>query len=119
MPIQIEEGKTPRGKRMMLARVSGKVSLEEAVAMGNQLKPGQPYHQSLVYCVVDKSTDYHPAARRHFTTFDGNYARMATLVTSPLVRAAINFMMRVFGNKADLRMFSTEATALAWLDEYQ
>ncbi len=117
MPIQIEEGKTPKGQRMMLARVSGHVTLQDAESMGDQLKPGQPYNQSLLLCLVDSTADYHPEARRHFSSFNGNYKRLATVVTSPLVRAAINFMLRVTGKTAEVRMFTTEGPALAWLDE--
>ncbi|HND11184.1 MAG TPA: STAS/SEC14 domain-containing protein [Pseudomonadota bacterium] len=116
MPISIEEKKTPKGQRLMLAKVSGHVSYADAESMGNQLKPGQPFHQALVLCVVDKSTDYHPDARRHFNTFNGNYKKLATVVTSVLIRAAINFMMRVSGVGQDAVLFNTEADALAWLD---
>jgi len=116
MPISTEEGKTPNGKRMMLAKVSGPVSLADAQAMGDLLKPGNPFHGALVLCLVDKSTDYHPEARRHFSTFTGNYGRMATVVTSVLLRAAINFMMRVIGVRQNLQLFTTEAEALKWLD---
>lgn len=116
MPIVTEEAKTPSGKRMLLARVSGHVSLAEAQAMGELLKPGQPFHHALVLCVVDKTTDYHPDARRHFSTFNGNFGKMATVVTSVLVRAAINFMVRVTGAGKDVQMFTTEAEALKWLE---
>ncbi len=117
MPICTEEGKTPKGKRMMKAQVNGLVSLADAQAMGDQLKPGNPYHRALVLCVVDKSTEYHPDARRHFSTFNGNFAKMATVVTSVLVRAAINFMARVTGSGQAMRLFTNETEALAWLDE--
>lgn len=116
MPIVTEEGKTPKGKRMLLAKVSGHVSLAEATAMGDLLKPGNPFHGALVFCVVDKTTDYHPDARRHFNTFNGNYSKMATVVTSAMLRAAINFMIRVTGTSATVQMFTTESDAIAWLD---
>ena len=54
-------------------------------------------------------------ARRHFNTFNGNYKKLATVVTSVLIRAAINFMMRVSGVGQDAVLFNTEADALAWL----
>ncbi len=116
MPIQVEESKTPKGRRMMLAKVSGLVSMADAEAMGQLLQPGQPYHHALVLSIVDKSTDYHPDARRHFKTFNGNFDRMATVVSSVLLRAAINFMMKVGGSGDRMQMFSTEAEAVSWLD---
>ena len=116
MPILTEEGKTPEGKRIMLAKVSGHVTLADAQAMGDLLKPGNLFHGAKVLCLVDKSTDYHPDARRHFSTFNGNFSKMATVVTSVLVRAAINFMMRVTGSGREMQMFTTEAEAVKWLD---
>lgn len=101
----------------MVSKVSGQVSLADAEAMGNLLKPGQPFHHAKVLCIVDKSTDYHADARRHFKTFTGNYAKMATVVSSSLVRATINFMVRIIGTGDAMKLFNTEAEALAWLDE--
>jgi hypothetical protein len=117
MPIRIEEGKTPKGQRCMRALVSGHVSLTDAQEMGELLKPGHPYHQSLVISIVDKSTDYSPESRKYFGSLNGNYKRMASVVTSGVLRAAINFMMRITGAPDNLRMFNTEAEAYAWLDE--
>jgi len=116
MPIQIEEAKTPKGRRMMLARVSGHVSMADAEAMGKLLHPGQPYHQALVLSIIDKSTDYHPEARRHFQTANNNFDRMATVVSCVILLTAINFMAKA-GETGDRRkMFVTEADAVAWLD---
>lgn len=116
MPIQVSESKTPAGHRLMRCNVSGHVSLADAQAMGDQMKTGQPFHKSLVLCVVDKSTDYSPESRKHFGTMQGSYQAMGTVVGSAILRAAINFMTRVTGGK-DFRMFNSEAEALAWLDE--
>lgn len=116
MPIQIEESKTPKGQRVMLAHVSGTVTLQDAQGMGELLKPGRPYHRALVLSVVDGSTDYQPDARRHFPTFNGNYRRIAAVVTSPVVRAVVNFMIRMSAKTMEVRLFADEASALAWLD---
>lgn len=117
MPIQIEESKTPGGHLLMRTRVSGFVTLADAEGMGALLKPGQRYHGALLLSVVDKDVEYATDARRHFQTFNGNYKKMAVVVTSALVRAAINFMVRVTGQKIAFQMFTDEATALAWLDQ--
>jgi hypothetical protein len=115
MPIEITEAKTPAGARLMRARVSGNVSLADAEGMGEVLKPGQPFHGCLVLCVVDNNTHYSAEGRKYFGSMIGNYKLMGTVVTSTVVRAAINFMHRIFGAK-DMRLFNTEAEALAWLD---
>lgn len=117
MPIQIQEGKTPNGQRCMRALVSGYVSLADSRAMGEQLQVGQPYHQALVICLVEKSTEYSPESRKFFGTLIGSYKRMATVVTSAVLRASINFMVRLIGDAKDFRMFNTEAEAMSWLDE--
>ena len=41
---------------------------------------------------------------------------IAVVVTSPIVRAAINMMVRFGTTKAHLRMFTSETEALAWLE---
>lgn len=117
MPIQTQEGKTPKGQRCMRALVSGHVSLADSQAMGEQLQPGQPYHQALVICLVEKGTVYSPESRKYFGTLKGKYRRLATVVTSAVLRASINFMVRVIGDDKDFRMFNTEAEAMPWLDE--
>lgn len=116
MPIRVEEGKTPKGRRIMVAHVEGLVTLAEAEAMGRELLPGQRFHQGRLLNIVAKGTEYDAAARRHFQSFNGNYEKMAVVVTSALVRAAINFMVRVTAQKIPLQMFSSEAEAIAWLD---
>lgn len=117
MPIQTQEGKTPKGQRCMRALVNGHVSLADSQAMGEQLQPGQPYHQALVLCLVEKGTQYSPESRKYFGTLRGTYMRMATVVTNPVLRASINFMVRLVGDDKNFRMFSTEAEAMLWLDE--
>lgn len=117
MPIEIEDGKTPAGKSMMVARVSGVVTLKDADKMGALLQAGQRYKDGLVLSLVEKNVEYEPAARRHFQTFNGHYKKLAVVVTSPLVRSAINFMVRLTGKKIPFQMFTDEAEALAWLDQ--
>jgi hypothetical protein len=50
---------------------------------------------------------------------NSNYYALATLVTSPIVRAAINMMMRLTGQGASLKMFSEVSEALTWLDTHE
>ena len=98
------------------ALVSGHITLEDAQGMGAQLKEGQPFHQDLVLCLVEKGTEYTPESRKYFSTMRGSFQRMATIVDSAVLRAMINFMHRVTGNAADFRVFNSEPEALSWLD---
>lgn len=116
MPIKIQEGTTPQGRRLMRAQVSGSVTLDDAQGMGAHLKEGQPFHKALVLCLVEKGTEYTPDSRKYFSTMRGTFKRMATVVESPVLRAMINFMHRLAGNAADFRMFKNESEALLWLD---
>lgn len=117
MPIQTEETQTPKGHLCMRARVSGHVSLADAQNMGAQLQPGQRFHQGRVLSIVEKGTDYSPDARKYFPTLNGNYARLAVVVTNALLRATINFLTRLSITPDFFRLFSTEAEAMAWLDQ--
>jgi hypothetical protein len=100
----------------MRAHVSGHVSLAEAQAMDAMMDPGQPYHQALIFNLVAKGTDYSPDSRKCFTAMKGKYKRMATVVPNAIIRATINFMLRLTGAAADFRLFENEAAAMAFLD---
>lgn len=117
MPILIQESKTPKGQRLMHTRSVGKVSLQDAEAMGEQVKPGQPFHNCLILNLVDNDVDYNPEARRYFPSMNGNFKRLAVVIHSTVMRAMINFMMRVSGRATAMRLFNSESEALAWLDE--
>lgn len=118
MPFHFEDMKTPAGKPCLLIRASGVVELADAQALEALMVPGARHHRGLVLAIVDKSTEYRPAARKHFATLQDKYGATSVVVTSPIVRAAINLMMRLTGQARAFRMFSTEAEALAWLDAW-
>jgi hypothetical protein len=116
MPFRFEEARTPKGQPLLKVYAAGHISLADAEAMGKLLEPGGPNHKWRVLTYTDKNVDYAPAARKYFPILNERYHALATLVTSPIVRAAINMMMRLTGQARALKMFSDEAEALAWLD---
>jgi hypothetical protein len=116
MPIVLTETTTPAGKRVLRSHASGEVTLEEAKTFGVRLQPGAPNHQGLLLVVIEKGTDYTPEARKYFPTLNGTYKAMAFVITSPIVRAAVNMMVRLIGQSPNMRMFTREDEALAWLD---
>lgn len=116
MPLQLEDGTTPAGHPCLIAKASGYVTLAEAQAMGPLLEKGARYHQQRVLSPVAKGTEYSPEARKYFPNLNPNLFALAAVVTSPLVRAAINLMLRFTGKGVRFRMFTTEAEAMAWLD---
>jgi hypothetical protein len=120
MPIVTTEVKTKAGITVLRNQVSGGVSGEDAQALLDQLavvnkRDGQSGH---LLSIVAGGTQYSPESRRIFTGSMHEIMNLcAIVVTSTMVRAAINFMMRIRGRYDRIRFFSTEEEALAWLDE--
>lgn len=118
MPFRFEDSKTPAGKPCLLIHASGSVELADAKALEAMIVPGGRYHGGLVLSLVDKSTEYKPDARKYFAKLPDKYGAMGVVVTSPIVRAAINLIMRLTGQARAFKMFSTETEAFAWLDAW-
>lgn len=119
MPFRYQENTTPRGFPLLTVHASGHISLADAEEMGARIAPGGPNHRWRIITYAEKGLEYAPAARKYFPNMNSNFLALATVVTSPIIRAAINMMMRLTGQSAGLRMFSDDAEALAWLDSYQ
>ncbi|MDC0717640.1 DUF7793 family protein [Nannocystis bainbridge] len=119
MPLRFEEARTPKGAPLLIIHSSGHVALSDAEAFGALVGPGGPNHRWRVLLLTEKGIEYAPDARKYFPTTQGNYLAIAAVVTNPIVRAAINVMIRLAGGARDFRSFSAEAEALAWLDELE
>ncbi|WAS93486.1 DUF7793 family protein [Nannocystis punicea] len=116
MPFLFEEATTPQGKPLLRILARGEVTLADAEALGARIEPGARNHRWRILSVVEKGTEYSSAARKYFPNLQPMYGAIAVFVTSPIVRAAINMMMRLTGQAPNLRLFSTEEEGLAWLD---
>lgn len=119
MPFSYQETKTPKGCPLLVVHASAHISLTDAETLGAMIAPGGPNHRWRVITYAAKGVEYAPAARKYFPNMSTHYFALATLVTSPIARAAINMMMRLTGQTHALKMFSDEAEALAWLDSYE
>lgn len=117
MPVHYEEGTTPAGHPLLTMHVSGLCSLAEAETLDGYIKPGKKYHRQRVLVYVAHGTTYSPEARKHFPKLKMDHHAMATVVTSTVVRAAINLITRVMGDSRNFRLFNDGAAGLAWLDE--
>lgn len=115
MPFEFEHVTTASGMRYLLITASGHVTIDDGKAMERYLLPGMPYHRGLVLSRVAKGTEYSPEVRKFFGTLQNTYVALAAVVTSPIVRTAINMMLRFHGGQDPVRMFTDEAEALAWL----
>lgn len=117
MPYRYEDATTPKGAPYLRVTATGHISFRDVDEFNGRLKPGQRYHGGLVLTRLEKGAEFSIEARKHMANMDGNFRRIAAVVTSPLVRAAVNMMVRIFGTTHNFVMFSSEAAALAWLDE--
>lgn len=118
MPFHFEEKTTPAGKPLLVVHATGHIALEDAEALASRVAPGAANHGWLVLTYAAKGVEYAPAARKRFNTMITNYRALAAVVTSAIVRAAINMMLRLSGGAANFRMFSDEKEAMAWLDGF-
>jgi hypothetical protein len=116
MPLAFQELVTPRGRPYVRVAVSGVFDLAEAEEYVERFSKTGPYHLKPSMSVVPRGTEYTTAARKQLLKM-GDAGPTATVTTSPLVRAAVNLMLRLAGKSGTLGMFATEAEAVAWLDK--
>lgn len=120
MPFRFEEAVTPKGDPLLLLQISARVTLADAEHLEKRLGPGGPNHKWLILAPCEKGTEFDAAARKHFAVVAHNryYRAIAPVVTSPITRAAINMIIRLIGDVPNVRLFSDEPAALAWLDAF-
>jgi hypothetical protein len=116
MPIQFDQATTAGGLRYLIIDVSDVIDLDDSRQIEAHLSPGQPHHQGYLLVRVALGTEYAVDARKFLASLQNNYRALAAVVTSPIGRALINVMARFSRASGVLRMFMTEAEALAWLE---
>jgi hypothetical protein len=119
MPLQFGEITTPKGRPCLLIDSSGLCDLADGQAMQARLNPGTRHHHGLVLSRAAKTTEFSPELRRFFPTMGtDSYLALASVITSPVVRAAVKLLVRLTPRSAEnFRVFASDADALAWLDE--
>ena len=117
MPMTYTEITTDSGMRYLRVDTSGHVSFEDAKEFEAWVTKPE-WNKGLALSVVAQGTEYAPEARKHFTLLNDHLTSLATVVTSPIVRAAINMMLRITRTRgrSPLKMFTDEAEAIAWLE---
>ncbi|HRI69288.1 MAG TPA: STAS/SEC14 domain-containing protein [Polyangium sp.] len=119
MPIVARDDQTKGGRHVVRCQVSGHVSGADANGLLEQSKAlaAKVGTKGDLLCNVAAGTDYSPESRRIFTKeFTPYTRRTAAVVSSKIVRAAINFMMRMANRNTELMCFDDEESAIAWLD---
>jgi len=117
MGFELSERVTASGMAYLCVEASEAVALADVEALALRLQqPSEVLPK--VLSLVRKGTDYGAAARQRLVNLDRDYSAMAVVVTSAIVRAAINLMLRTqSGHSGPVRLFADEAGALAWLEE--
>lgn len=119
MPIVAREDQTKGGRHVIRCEVNGHVSGADALALLEQAKElaKRIGGKGDLLSIVAAGTDYSPESRRIFTKDFLPYTRRTSVVvTSKIVRAAINFMMRMSQRNTELQCFDDEDSAIKWLD---
>jgi hypothetical protein len=117
MPFQFEERTSAAGMHYLRIDAWDRVDLEDGHALEARLL--QPHLRGgKVLAVGHKGSEYTPQVRKFFPTLHDKFNKLAVVVTSPIVRAAVNMMIRLGGQREGgiLRMFSSEQEAMAWLE---
>jgi hypothetical protein len=117
MSIEMSISQLPSGARCMLMVTAGHFSKEDAEEFFRQISPGAPMHRLPRLCLCQKQTSASSDARTMFVRLEGEEEPWtAMVVVSPVVRVAINFVLRISKNKK-VRLFTDEREATRWLDE--
>jgi len=96
--------------------VGGDVDLDDCKALETWLRrPGE--HRPKALSVTAKDTRYANEARKYLSKLQEDHSGIAVVVTSPLVRAALNVMLRLTTSEGQVRLFEDEVRALAWLEQ--
>jgi hypothetical protein len=119
MPYQISTFTLPCGTRAARANAVGHIVKEDVHYLVEQSGPGGPIFMLPMLVTTHELKSLSTEARAMFgnnVVSDREAPWCATVVTNPVIRVAINFMMRV-NRTSMVRLFGTEEDAIRWLDE--
>ena len=117
MPFEFSDQQSPTGMTYLRIEATGHCDVEDGKELEAQLlRPEQS--SGKVLSVVSKGVVYSHAFRKFVPSINDKYTAMAVAVTSPIVKTAINLMLRLTPSTGGLvRMFMREADALEWLEQ--
>ena len=117
MPFEFSDQQSSSGMIYLRIDVAGAVGIEDAKGLEAQLmRPEQS--SGKVLSVASKGVVYSLEFRKFVPSINDKYSSMAVVVTSPIVKAAINLMLRLSPSAGGVvRMFSREADAFEWLEK--
>lgn len=117
MPHETTFFQLPCGACICRLEMTGSVSGEEARTLLDQLQPGGALHGLPLLIMLQRLDSFSPDARRAVGQMGLEEVETweAVVVTNPVIRVTVNFVMRIQGRKKT-KLFSTEPDALQWLD---
>jgi hypothetical protein len=117
MPVHLSTFHLPSGARCLREDCIGDITLEDARSVLEQAGPGGPFYGLPVLGLTEQMTSVSAEARSLFGgSADVSAVWAAVVVTKPVIRVTINFLMR-FNKSWKLRLFAREDEAVRWLDE--
>ena len=118
MPFQMTTFSLPSGARCARIDWRGLATGPEGDQVTAAAEPGGSTYGIPCLVLSYELTGVDLEARRIFSSkrMDGIQTKMAMVVSNPLIRVAVNFIMRVRRNGLQ-RVFTSEAEAIRWLDQ--
>jgi hypothetical protein len=117
MPFEFQVLTSETGRQYLRVDASNRIELADGKALeAHLLQPN--LRGGVVLAVASNGTEYSPEVRKFFPTLRDKFSKLASVVTSPIGRAAINMMLRLtyFGEGGIIRMFTSEKEAMQWLE---
>jgi hypothetical protein len=116
MPFQLTRLQLPCGApAASIAWQATIIGGEDATELLRQAQPGGDLHGLPLLVLTDKASSLSPEARAVFVNWPDGPEGMAVVVTSAVMRVAINFILRVTRDRR-VRLFTEEPQAIRWLD---
>jgi hypothetical protein len=119
LPYDFSTFTLPGGAGALRANASGDIGKDDVAYFLEHAGPGKPMSHLPLLITSHGLTSLSTEARSFMTANVGATSELtwcAMVVSNPVIRVAINFMMRVKQHPR-LRMFGQEADAIRWLDE--
>lgn len=115
MPIVFSDHKLPSGELYLRMVSSEEIGHADCDALSAQLD--RPEHRmGKAISVIETSSRASAEIRERLGGFGSRYSAIATVVTSPILRAMVNIMSRLAPAEENHKTFKDEASAIAWLD---
>ena len=121
MPTLLSEIVTPAGHRALRSRATGVIDVADAAQLKEAVRAGGPNHGWPLLAIQESDSRFTVEGRQAFVKFGESMPAVAVVVTSAPLRVMLNFVIRASqatstAASSNVRFFSTEPEALAWLD---